>query len=175
MFPHSNTYQSLAETQQINFNQRRLKKKQRIALCPICMLKKKLTPLECGHKFCKDCQKRWPERCATCRQIIIQKEKKLEETCFTEEVDVLTQDYLTQYTQPCPGCGIPCVHVGGCLFVTCASCKYRFIWRGKKEGSFTADLYVFFCELATLAYILSITFIIYLSIMLIKKNFYWFQ
>lgn len=165
-----NPYNELREIE-IQKTKKQKKKLASMGKCPICMEDKLLYSLLCNHQFCLDCQQRWTKNCAICRKVFNVETKHQEMIQIVEEIDPLTQQYLEQNTLACPRCGIRCVHIGGCSYVTCTLCKNSFLWNGPREGSISNDICLFLLEFAKVVCVLSIPFLgIYSSIMLISKN-----
>ena len=115
--------------------------------CPLCYEADELVSLQaCHHKSCRSCLARWIEKeessgqttaasCPFCRvslsdedvHSILGRHFKPKEDYMqsSEEIDMLTLQWINSQTKPCPGCGCRVEKSEGCDHMTCL-CGYEF-------------------------------------------------
>ena len=74
---------------------------------------------DCGYAFCSVCKKGWHGelvRCFPRREAELSAEEKA------------TEEYLKQYTSPCPTCNAPCQKRMGCNHMICFKCATHFCY-----------------------------------------------
>lgn len=55
----------------------------------------------------------------------------------------MNEIYKEIYTEKCPKCYIPISKNGGCMHMTCSTCKYEFCWMCKQPNDNHNDLSCF--------------------------------
>lgn len=73
----------------------------------------------CGHYFCFHCQGASHDP-IPCEMLTLWAKNK--------EEDLEAQKWILEHTKPCPTCKTNIEKNGGCMHMTCRSCKHEFCW-----------------------------------------------
>ncbi|KAL0233037.1 hypothetical protein GEMRC1_011784 [Eukaryota sp. GEM-RC1] len=87
----------------------------------------------CGKTFCPKCAFQEDHRPASCDDVKVWEDKGA--------LDKLSSIWLKENTKECPSCAKKIEKNGGCLHMTCSSCRYEFCWSCMADWRSHGDYY----------------------------------